>query len=82
MLADFLEAVLQDIGHSVCGIAGGVDDAVRLVREHRPDIALLDMQLGGGEYGTDVADRPAAPGVAASGQDHVVLRVWSPALPA
>jgi DNA-binding response OmpR family regulator len=60
MLADFLEEALQDIGHNVCAIAGRVDDAVRLVHEHRPDIALLDMQLQGGEYGTDVADRLAA----------------------
>lgn len=60
MLADFLEEVLQDIGHNVCAIAGRVDDAVRLIREHRPDIALLDMQLQGGEYGTEVADRLAA----------------------
>jgi DNA-binding response OmpR family regulator len=59
MLADFLEEVLQDIGHNVCAITGRVDDAVRLVREHRPDLALLDMQLQDGEYGTDVADRLA-----------------------
>lgn len=59
MLAGFLEDALLDIGHSVCGIVGRVDDAVRLVREHRPDIALLDMQLRGGEFGTDVADRLA-----------------------
>jgi DNA-binding response OmpR family regulator len=60
MLADFLEEVLQDIGHNVCAIVGRVDDAVRLIREHRPDIAVLDMQLQGGECGTDVADRLAA----------------------
>jgi DNA-binding response OmpR family regulator len=60
MLADFLEEVLQDIGHNVCAIATRVDEAVRLVREHRPDVALLDMQLPDGEYGTEIADRLAA----------------------
>jgi DNA-binding response OmpR family regulator len=60
MLADFLEEVLQDIGHSVCATTGRVVDAVRLIREHRPDIALLDMQLQDGEYGTDIVDRLAA----------------------
>jgi DNA-binding response OmpR family regulator len=60
MLADILEEALHDIGHEVCAIAGRVDDAVRLARQHCPDVALLDMQLQGGEYGTDVADRLAA----------------------
>jgi DNA-binding response OmpR family regulator len=62
MLADFLEEVLQDIGHNVCAVTGRVEDAVRLIREHRPDVALLDMQLQGGEFGSDVADRLAATG--------------------
>jgi CheY-like chemotaxis protein len=60
MLADLLEEILQDFGHSVCAITAGVDDAVRLVREHRPDIAVLDMQLQGGRFGTEIVDRLAA----------------------
>jgi DNA-binding response OmpR family regulator len=60
MLADFVEAALIEQGHEVCGMATGVADAVALVRFHHPDIAILDMQLGKLELGTQVAEQLAA----------------------
>jgi DNA-binding response OmpR family regulator len=62
MLADFVEAALIEQGHDVCGIATNVACAVTMIRLHRPDIVILDMQLGKTELGTQVADQLAASG--------------------
>jgi two-component system, response regulator PdtaR len=57
MLADCLAEALTDDGHVVCGVAWTVDDAVALARLHRPDVAVLDMQLRGKERGSDVVEQ-------------------------
>lgn len=57
VMADFLEEVLVDIGHEVCGIAGTVDAGVDQLRRDRPDVAILDMKLGLSGFGTDIANR-------------------------
>jgi CheY-like chemotaxis protein len=57
MLADFLAEALTDDGHVVCGVASTVAEAVALARRHRPDVGVFDMQLQGGERGSDVADQ-------------------------
>lgn len=62
MLADCLGETLLDDGHMVCGITSSVAEAVALARRHRPDIAILDMQLRGGERGTQIADQLAESG--------------------
>jgi CheY-like chemotaxis protein len=48
--------LLQEDGIDVLGVAGGGEEAVRLARELRPDLALVDIDLGG-ESGLDVAFR-------------------------
>jgi DNA-binding response OmpR family regulator len=55
MIADCLEEILVDAGYSVCGIASGVDEAIRMGEEHRPDLAVIDLRLADGRYGTEVA---------------------------
>jgi DNA-binding response OmpR family regulator len=62
MLADCLAEALTDEGHVVCGIAGTVAEAVSLARQHRPDVAVLDMQLRGTECGSEIAEQLAASG--------------------
>ena len=57
MLADCLAEALRDDGHDVCGVARTVAEAVSLARQHRPDVAILDMQLRGTERGSDVVDQ-------------------------
>jgi DNA-binding response OmpR family regulator len=59
MIADFLEEVLQDLGHEVCGIARNVTEGVNLLRLHRPDVTVIDMQLGREESGTEIIDQLA-----------------------
>jgi two-component system, response regulator PdtaR len=57
MLADCLTDALLDRGHTVCGVASTVGEAVALARLHRPDAAILDMQLSRAERGSDIADQ-------------------------
>ena len=59
---DFLDAarrLLEKEGIAVAGIASSADEAVRLARELRPDVTLVDIDLGV-EDGIAVASRLAA----------------------
>nr|WP_294511299.1 response regulator [uncultured Rhodopila sp.] len=60
MLADFLADALVELGHVVSGVASDVAGAVALARAHHPGVAILDMQLGRGELGTEIANRLSA----------------------
>ena len=60
--SDFLEAarrLLETQGIAVAGVASSGDEAIRLARELRPDVTLIDIDLGI-EDGIDVARRLAA----------------------
>jgi DNA-binding NarL/FixJ family response regulator len=50
--------LLQREGICVVGVASNSADALRLLKELRPDVALLDIQLGE-ESGLDLAHRVA-----------------------
>ena len=54
MIADFLEDILIDAGHTVCGIARTVGEAAAMATAHRPDLAILDLHLAQGGRGTDI----------------------------
>lgn len=56
MFGDEARSLLEHEGVSVVGVAATGDDAVRLVEALRPDLALVDISLGG-ESGFDVARR-------------------------
>ena len=51
--------LLEDEGIDVVGVAAGGEEAVRLARELRPDLALLDIDLGP-DNGLDIARRLCA----------------------
>jgi DNA-binding NarL/FixJ family response regulator len=53
--------LLEEEGIRVLGLAAGGEEAVRLAREGRPDLALVDIDLGG-ESGLNVARRLCADG--------------------
>ena len=58
---EFLEAarrLLEQEGIVVAGVASSGDEGVRLAGELRPDVTLIDIDLGG-EDGIEVADRLA-----------------------
>ena len=51
-----LEALVVDSGHVVAGTAVRTAEALELAEDVRPDIALVDLRLGEGDSGVDVAD--------------------------
>jgi CheY-like chemotaxis protein len=50
-----LENLVTELGHTVVGIATTRDEAVRLAKEHEPDLVLCDIQLADGSSGVDAA---------------------------
>ena len=45
--ANDLRIILEKDGHSVCGIAKSVDQAINILRKEKPEIVLLDIFLKG-----------------------------------
>lgn len=52
-----LKLQLQDLGYRVVGVAASANDAVASVRQHRPDLVLMDVRLQGQGDGIDAAER-------------------------
>lgn len=55
LMADMLEEILVDAGYAVCGIARNVAEGIAMAERFAPDLALLDLRLAGGEFGTEIA---------------------------
>lgn len=48
MFREHLSALIRrELGLSVCGEADNIQDAMRLIEEHQPDVAILDITLRG-----------------------------------
>jgi DNA-directed RNA polymerase specialized sigma24 family protein/CheY-like chemotaxis protein len=56
LVAMDLEAVMQEIGHMVLGIATTRDEAAKLAEQHRPGLVLADIQLADGSSGLDAVN--------------------------
>jgi len=54
IIADALDAALTDAGYNVCGSAATVPEAVALARHHNPDLAVVDVRLADGGFGTEI----------------------------
>lgn len=52
-----VQAVLAREGHEVVGVATTGAKALRLARQHEPDLALVDLRLGKGDDGLEAARR-------------------------
>lgn len=55
LAASDAEAVLSEAGVDVIGIASSADEAVRMAKAERPDLALMDIRLTGARDGVDAA---------------------------
>jgi DNA-binding NarL/FixJ family response regulator len=57
LLREGIASLLDDAGLVVAGQAGTADELLRLVREHRPDLAIVDIRMppGGGDEGIRAA---------------------------
>ena len=78
MIADMAEEVLIEHGYEVCGIARTVEEAVKLGRHCKPDLALLDLRLADGGLGTEIAAQLTPLGrlgilYATANMSHVIL---------
>jgi CheY-like chemotaxis protein/DNA-directed RNA polymerase specialized sigma24 family protein len=51
-----LEAIVQELGHRVVGVARTRKEAVALIGEHRPSLVLADIQLADGSSGLDAVN--------------------------
>jgi CheY-like chemotaxis protein len=47
MIRMLLDGMVTDLGHTVVGEAGGIEDATRLAKEAEFDVAILDVNLNG-----------------------------------
>jgi DNA-binding response OmpR family regulator len=55
IIANSLELILLDAGYIVSGVTNSVSKALMLIREHHPDMVLLDLKLEGDESSLDLA---------------------------
>lgn len=58
-----MEDHLTDAGHDVVGTADTLAEAIALIEQTRPDLALVDIQLAEGSSGLDVAKELNARGI-------------------
>lgn len=56
IIADHLAALLTDMGYDVCEPCGNYDEAVLMLRDEKPDLVLLDINLTRGKSGIAVAE--------------------------
>lgn len=54
-IAGLLRDAAEEFGHEVCGIARGPREAAELIAGTRPDALIVDVDLGEGASGVDVA---------------------------
>jgi CheY-like chemotaxis protein len=47
MIRMLLDGMVTDLGHTVVGEAGGIEDAMKLAKEAEFDVAILDVNLNG-----------------------------------
>lgn len=55
IVAKELEARLQMLGYKVVGIADNFQDSIQLVKNEKPDLLLIDIQLHGDQDGIELA---------------------------
>ncbi len=61
-----LSSTLKDLGYAVVADAATAADAIKAATDHEPDLAIIDLDLGEGPTGIDVAHglRRILPGIA------------------
>lgn len=57
ILAMEIGELVADMGHVVCGTAGNEQEALELLEAENPTLALLDVRLGDGGSGVEIARR-------------------------
>lgn len=52
-----IESFLETAGYAVTGVADSIDTALGLVADSKPELALVDVNLVGGDSGIELARR-------------------------
>jgi DNA-binding response OmpR family regulator len=60
LVAEAIADGVRLAGYTVCGVAASLEAAIDLMARHRPRLALVDVDLGDGQDGVDVARQLAA----------------------
>jgi two-component system, LytTR family, response regulator LytT len=55
LIAEMLKEMLADLGHQVIHIADDYDSAIKCLQQHKAELIFLDINLGAGKSGFDVA---------------------------
>ncbi|NVK84609.1 MAG: response regulator [Cytophagia bacterium] len=56
MIAESVQDILRVLKHEIVGVADDAEKAIAICNESLPDLALLDIQIGGDIDGVDLAD--------------------------
>jgi DNA-binding LytR/AlgR family response regulator len=56
IIAEDLAASLEDLGYTTCAIDSG-QDTINRIRETKPDLVILDINLGGNSDGVEIGSR-------------------------
>ena len=62
IIAWALESLVQDLGHEVVAVAASGEAGIAAAAEHRPELILMDINLGRGLDGIESAERIQAGG--------------------
>lgn len=57
IIAEKIKHILIEFGYTVCEPAGNYDDAMEMIRMQKPDLLLLDINLGEEKDGIDIAQK-------------------------
>jgi DNA-binding response OmpR family regulator len=83
MIAEMLSEAIAEGGYEVCGIASNAAEVIALGEQHKPDFAVVDLQLAGGSDGieaaTELAKRVKTIILYATGNCHRVIEKPPPA---
>jgi len=76
LLAMHLEDLVVTLGHESCGAAADAAGAIAIAERARPDLALMDLALAGGDDGRAVArelrDRLGVPSLFVTGNPDLL----------
>ena len=56
IIAAELSQILQEMGYTISGMAVNYSNAISLLSHEMPDIAIIDINLGGSKTGVDLGD--------------------------
>jgi DNA-binding response OmpR family regulator len=55
LIAEYIAGELEDAGFEVCEVCRSYEDAIEAVSRHDPDLVILDISIGRGGSGLDLA---------------------------